>query len=138
MSGRLSSDILEQQFGPTVVQVLDQAEQTRLICTQVVATNQVLEVSFVTFIEAGVQEFSAVHRLVLAGESMGKAFRTAGVLFTRQTTAISHQELSPLFSQQFESEGSATIVEVVILVGPEQVPYAKIIETYSPAVRWPT
>ena len=134
----LSSEILERQFGPTEVEVLHQDERTRLICTRVIATGQILEVSSVSFIEAGALVFPEVHQAVLAGESMGKAFLEAGVEFARDVQATQRQKLPVEMIRQFEAEGPVTIVEVTILVGPDQTPYAEIIETYSPAVDWPS
>lgn len=134
----LSSEILERQFGPTEVEVLHQDERTRLICTRVIATGQILEVSSVSFIEAGALVFPEVHQAVLAGESMGKAFLEAGVEFARDVQATQRQNLPVEMIRQFEAEGPVTIVEVTILVGPDQTPYAEIIETYSPAVDWPS
>ncbi len=133
----LSSDILEQQFGPTCIEILRQDDQTRVICTKVLATGQVLEISQVSFIKAGVDEFSDVHRIITAGESMGKAFESRNIGFTRRTKSIIQEVPSPQLRQAFNSDQPATIVVVTILVGPDQTPYANIIETYSPAVRWP-
>jgi hypothetical protein len=137
MADVLSSDILEQQFGPTTVEVLRQDEHARLICTKVIATGQVLEISSTTFIKAGANEFPAVHQAVLDGQSMGKAFRAAGVDFVRQTKTTYKRIPAPEFADWFASNKPATVVEVTILVGPHKTPYATILETYSAAVHWP-
>lgn len=137
MSAVLSSDILEQQFGQTFIEVLRQDNLTRIIRTKVVATGQVLEISQVTFIEAAAHTWSDIHRAVIAGQSMGKAFRSRNVEFTRHTKSISHQVPSADICHLFGSDRPATMVIVAILVGAAQILYAEIIETYSPVVCWP-
>ncbi len=137
MSDLLSSDILERQFGPTKLSVLYQGGSSRIICTRAKAGGQMLELSFVNFIAAGVEKFPEVHQAILDGVSMGKAFRAAGVAFSRKERTVDSQALAASFGRQFGGEGSATILEVTILAGPDETPYAEILETYSPAVRWP-
>lgn len=137
MADVLSSDILEQQFGPTEIEVLYQDDQTRIIATKVVDSKQVLEVSWVKFIPAGVKKFSKTHQTVMAGESMGKAFRASDIGFARQEKAAYSYILPANFKRIFGDDKAATIVEVVILAGSNKTPYAEILETYSPAVHWP-
>jgi hypothetical protein len=137
MPNELSSDILERQFGPTELEALHQDDATRIICTKVAGTGQILELSQVTFLEAGMDEFPEVHQAVINGVSMGKAFAGHGIAFTRQTKAAYDRTLPFGFEQRFNSDKPATVVAVTILVGPEQTPYAEILETYSPAVAWP-
>jgi hypothetical protein len=133
----LSSDILERQFGPTNVQILYQDDASRSICTKVVATGQVLELSRVAFLQPGINEFPEVHAAVVAGQSMGKAFKTRDIPFHRETHAAFQFDLPDGFCRQFKSSGLASVVEVSIFVGQQKIPYAKILETYSPAVSWP-
>jgi hypothetical protein len=137
MSDLLSSDILERQFGPTELTVLYQGGTSRIICTKAKASGQVLELSFVNFTRAGAEKFPEVHRAVLAGTSMGKAFRASSVAFRRKERIVHSNDLATHFGRQFGGEGPATILEVTILAGPDKTPYAEILETYSPAVRWP-
>jgi len=137
MANMLSSDILEAQFGPTEVAVLHQDNLERIICTKVLASGQVLELSRVVFGGAGAEKFPDIHRAIVAGESMGKAFRAAGIEFVRETKGAYKQTLPANLQQWFGSSEAATVVDVSILVGADQVPYAQILEVYSPAVRWP-
>src|SRR5258708_17269854 len=134
---RLASDILEGQFDATEVEVLRQDDETRIICTRAAASGQVLEISQVTFLPAGKERFHDVHQAVLAGESMGKAFRQRGISFHRKVQAAYSYGLPPRFERWFGNNGQATIIEVAVVVGPDDTPYANILETFSPAVDWP-
>lgn len=136
-SDLLSSDILEQQFGPTEVEVLRQDNKTRIIRTRVSASGQILELSLVAFARAGAAEFPEPHQEVVSGKSMGKAFREHGVSFKRVTRFACRQALPESFGRQFGSNQPANVVGVSILIGPQETPYAEILETYSPQVRWP-
>lgn len=132
----LSSDVLEKQFGPTHVEVMRHDTATRIIRTLTEA-DQVLEVSWVVFEPAGVQSFTGVHEEMGRGASMGKAFESAGVKFTRKNER-SRRLLLPFFNEEhFDCEGRATASEVDVVAGDERIPYASILEIYSPAVRWP-
>lgn len=127
-STTLSSDILEQQFGPTTVRILHQDENLRLIQTIAVQYGHVLELSLVRFMSEGVKAFPEAHAAIRAGESMGKAFRNRSIEFTRQEE----------FAVKHDVSGSmATVVGVMILVGPNKIPYARIVETYNKTVKWP-
>lgn len=132
----LSSDILEDQFGPAGIDILLQEGDTRVIRT-VAGNGQVLEISRVSFKGSAGGLFPEVHKQVLAGRSMGKAFRDDGVPFERRTRAVYGYELPAGFRGRFGAAGRATVVEVSILAGPKAEPYADILEVYSPAVRWP-
>lgn len=136
-SGQLSSDILERQFGPTEIEVLFQDNATRIICTKTIADSQALELSKVEFVQAGVDAYPDIHEEIANGKSMGKAFRGQNVEFTRDIKAAWPQQLPQEFSQTFKQDGEATIVQVTILVGSNNIPYAKILEIYSPVVLWP-
>ena len=136
MTEYLSSDILENQFGPTELEVLYQDAATRVICTKTVGSGQVLELSLVSFVPAGVERFADVHQAILAGESIGKAFRAAGVQLNRDFEGGYKYALPASFEQRFASREPATVVDVAILVGEHNTPYARILETYSPEVEW--
>ena len=133
----LSSDILEEQFGPTQVDVLLQDDQTRIIRTRVVATGQILEASRVTFDSKGVKAYPKIHKTVVAGQSMGKAFRDTGIAFVRKTESVASQKVPAVFAEQFKNTQPATVVAVTILVGPKKTQYAQILEVYAPEVKWP-
>lgn len=134
----LSSDILEAQFGPTTLEVLWQDKKTRFITTKSTASGQLLELSWVTFSEAGIAAFPDIHAYVTAGASMGKAFSEKGLVFERQTRGTYHSaHLHPTLTQYFNKPGLATIVDVSVKVGTQKIPYADILEIYSPAVVWP-
>jgi hypothetical protein len=134
---RLSSDVLEQQFGPTSVEILHQDARTRVICTKVISSGQILELSRVEFIQSGADMFPDVHAAVVAGQSMGKAFRAHGIAFIRQAEAVYRHILPDGFNRRFGSKGEATIVVVDVFAGDSRTPYAHILETYSPVVAWP-
>lgn len=136
MSRELSSDILENQFGTTVIEVLGQDEATRIIATKDVLDGKILEISRVVFKPLGVKAFREVHELVVAGQSMGKAFRAAGVEFERVEHSAHRSNLPEGFNKYFGSDQPGTVVGVSILVGQEQLPYANILEIYSPLVSW--
>lgn len=141
MSELLSSDILERQFGPTGLEILwqDIDGTARIIATRVLATWQVLELSQVAFKEPGLTEFAAIHHEVLAGESMGKAFRQHNVDFTRQVNAAyryDQHDLPASFTEQFGSSKPATVIDVSIMAGSHNLHYADILEVYSPEVLW--
>jgi hypothetical protein len=133
----LSSDILEQQFGPTEVEVLYQDNGTRIIRTLATDSRQILEMSRAVFIQSGVKKFPGTHQTVIEGMSMGKAFRADGIEFIREEQGTYRYALPAIFKRFFGSGEPATIVEVLVLAGPGKTPYATILETYSPDVRWP-
>jgi hypothetical protein len=137
MTDVLSSDILERQFGPTEVEVLYQDNGTRIIRTLAADSRQILEVSRVVFIQAGVEKFPGTHLAISEGASMGKAFRADGIEFIREDQGAYRYALPAIFKKFFGSREPATVVEVLILAGPDKTPYARILETYSPDVRWP-
>jgi hypothetical protein len=135
----LSSDILERQFGPTEVEILRQDDTTRIICTKT-ASGQILELSQVIFKQAGIAGFPDIHREVVAGKSIGKTFAAYGIAFERQVNAACKygRALPDGFTKRFDTSGPATVVDVSILVGPDDAPYADILEVYSPEVSWKT
>jgi len=132
----LSSDVLEQQFGETYVVVLKQDTHTRVICTKS-KKNQILEFSIVKFEQQGIDAFPEIHRAIVDGQSIGKAFREQGIAFVRVENAIEKMPLPQLFNDLVKSDDPATVISVSVLVGPEQMKYANILETYSPDVAWP-
>lgn len=125
MTGILSSDILEEQFGPTEIEIVSQDDSKRVIRTKVIGSGQVLEESVVQFLPEGVAQFPQTHQTVMDGLSMGKAFRKDNIDFVRRVREVSRQP------------GKETVVSVLIMVGPNKTPYAEILETYSPEVNWP-
>lgn len=133
----LSSDILEDQFGPTVVKIVHQDETTRIIQTVVANTGQVLELSLVRFIPVGVVAFPEAHRTITSGESIGKAFRAQGIEFRRNEQFACRYPAPHEIHQLFKTDKPTVIVSVQILVGPDQTPYADIIETFTGDVVWP-
>ncbi|MEK7594544.1 MAG: hypothetical protein AAB436_02835 [Patescibacteria group bacterium] len=133
----LSSDILELQFGPTEIDVLHHNDETRIIQTRALSTGQTLEISLVEFDSAGAREFEAAHQDVLSGKSIGKTFRDHGIEFTRNQQAAEMRLIPLEFARQFGNTQFATVVAVTIFVGPNNLPYAEILETYSPEVIWP-
>jgi hypothetical protein len=140
MIGTLSSDILEHQFGPTELEVLQQDKSQRIIATKAVGSGQILELSQIRFCPEGVGVFTAIHQKILAGSSMGKTFREQGMAFERQVHAVyrcEQQDVPAIFSKRFgTSEGRLTVIDVSILAGPHRTPYADILEIYSPEVAW--
>ncbi len=137
MTDGLSSDVLESQFGPTEIKVLHHDDEIRIIKTQVIATGQILEISFVAFRAPQNEEFEPIRQEIMAGKSLGKAFRDHGVTFTREQQVAQHRELSDYFNKQFASSGQATVVAATLVVGDDSTPYADVLETYSPDVSWP-
>jgi hypothetical protein len=137
MDSLLSSEILEKQFGPTELEVLYQDDRSRVIATRATDSGQILELSWVRFLPAGIEKFPDTHRSVMAGLSMGKAFRADGIEFNRNERVAYSDGLTPVFQQLFAHDEAATIAAVTILAGSEKTVYAEILETYSPMVKWP-
>lgn len=133
---RSSSDILEERFGPTRLEILRQDEYERIICTKVARSSRVLELSWVAFRPPGTTAFREIHRRVMWGESMGKAFAAAGVEFHREVRVSYRADsgVPAIFRERFGSEAAPTITEVTVKVGPKAVPYADILEVYHPDV----
>jgi hypothetical protein len=137
MSELLSSDVLERQFGPTRLEVLQQDDSGRIICTEAVETGKVLELSQVAFRQEGVSAFPRIHRRVLAGISMGKAFAETGMPFQRNIHAsyrYDQRGLPAIFSERFGTDDPPTITDLLVVVGPDSTPYAEILEIYGPDV----
>ncbi len=137
MSELLSSDELERQFGPTELEVLQQDTGGRIICTKVAETGEILELSQVIFHPEGIAAFRAIHNKVLSGTSMGKAFAEDGMPFHRNIRAsyrYDHRVLPAVFAERFGSGEPPTVTDLSIAVGPDAIPYADILEVYSPSV----
>lgn len=137
MTTRLSSDILEEQFGATTVDVLFQDDKRRIIQTRLLGNNRVLELSYVLFDPAGTAVFPGAHAEVRAGGSMGKVFAKRHIPFLRDSSALFRHPVPKMFQAKFQSHAMALVTNTAIFVGDEQVPYATILETFHPEVRWP-
>lgn len=137
MTEVLSSDILERQFGPTEVDVMLQDETTRIICTKAVGDGRVLEVSWVVFASDAAANFPKPYQDMLAGESMGKAFRAHGVKLQRNIRDSYTYDLPATFHRWFGDTNDATVVDLSILAGPNHTPFAEVLETYRPGTIWP-
>jgi hypothetical protein len=133
----LSSDILESQFGPTQVKILFQDENSRIIQTVAQASGKILEVSWVVFNKTGIEAFPTIHRAILEGGSIGKCFVQENILFKRDSLEVTQLLLPSHFSNWFGSSKPAHMVDVGIYVGYQNTPYCRILETYSPSVKWP-
>lgn len=137
MTTRLSSDILEEQFGTTTVDVLFQDDKKRIIQTRLLSDDRILELSYVRFDPAGAAAFLAAHAEVRAGGSMGKVFVKHRIPFLRDSSALFRHPVPEMFQAKFQSHAMALVTNTAIFVGDEQVPYATILETFHPEVRWP-
>lgn len=135
MTGTLSSDTLERQFGPTELGVLLQDGTGRVICTKT-PDGHILELSEVIFRAEGIAAFPNIHREVTGGASMGKAFKARGVAFRRVVHGAYRFSPPTAFSDRFGATKPATVIDVSILVGSGVTPYADILEIYSPEVAW--
>ncbi|MDB5167060.1 MAG: hypothetical protein JWN26_205 [Candidatus Saccharibacteria bacterium] len=133
----LSSDILEQQFGPTKLVIVFQDFKHRIIQTITKQNHKVLELSLVTFDQSNVNTFAVIHQKILGGDSMGKTFKDADVNFVRDIHFINHEIIPSNIQATFDQVGQATIIDVDILVGPNLIHYCHITEIYSPSVVWP-
>lgn len=68
---------------------------------------------------------------------MGKAFAARQILFERQIHGTYKSSRLPRnVTERFKASEPATIMTVSILVGPNDTPYADILEIYSPEVLW--
>lgn len=133
----LSSDILEEQFGPTRLSVLAQNKTHRIIQTISEQTSAVLELSLVSFSKDTEILYPQIHQVIYNGTSMGKAFTEAGVVFHRSVSSVTKSMLPSSIARYFSETGLATIVELRVFVGEKSTHYCDIIEIYSPAVVWP-
>lgn len=131
----LSSDILERQFGPTELDVMFHGELTRIIATRTVGDGRVLEISRVVFDPEAAAAFPDAYQDMLAGESMGKAFRARGYEFERNIKSAFTCDLPEAFARWFGDNHNATVVELATTA--DSRPVATILETYRPEVSWP-
>ena len=135
----LTSDYLEGVLGKKVrIEILKQSGDLRIIATKPVDSEEIVELSSVTFKQPGVKRYTDVHKAVLGGESMGEAFKVRGIEFGRHYKGIYNHSLPSNFNFLFGTaeKDVATINEVSIMVGPQQLHYADILETFSPAIPW--
>lgn len=132
----ISSDILEGQFGPTHIGVIWQDAQHRIIKTIVTKSDEILELSLVVFNPISASVFPKIHHDILSGNSIGKTFQAANVAFVRDIHSVTQSSLPTHLRSYFS--GKATVVDVDIFVGKDNVHYCHIIEIYSPKVVWPT
>lgn len=130
----LSSDVLEDQFGPTYIDIIYQDHQTRAIATRAL-NGKLLELSYVRFNRTASHLFPNVHQTVINGTSMGKAFRDYSIPFKRHVLGKYLYALRDTFCRLYGDERPAIILDVQILVGSLDSPYATILETYTPDVR---
>lgn len=140
MFERLSSELLEKQFGPTAVEILHQDDATRIIATRTLHDDKILEISRVVMAENGALLYPDVYQAMRNGESMGKAFTAAGIAFMRKERLHFRKSLSAPFNILFNGDAAddrpCTIIPVSIVVGQDKTPFAEILETYSPDVFW--
>lgn len=133
----LASDILECQFGPSTLSIISQDDTTRLAAITASQPYKLLELAYVTFMEAGVATYPKVHQAILDGEPIGKAFRSRGILFYRDIVSSSLQGLSQETAALFDSGANQAITVVVdIYVGTSRRYYARIVEAYAPDIRF--
>ena len=132
----LSSDILEQQFGPTELVIVSQNKKHRTIQTIATQSRAVLELSIVTFDTMNITLFPEIHEQILQGSSMGKAFRDAAIEFVRDVHFVTRNVIPAKIQTMFSSQDAATIIDVDILVGPNKSHYCHITEIYNPIVAW--
>lgn len=133
----LSSDVLERQYGPTELEVMFQDEMTRIIAARAVGDGRVLEISRVVFAPDAAANFPEPYQAMLAGESMGKAFRSRGFKFNREIKSAFTCDLPPAFDRWFGGTHDATVIDLAVRVGPNDTPLATVLETYRPEVKWP-
>ncbi|MFI5271260.1 MAG: hypothetical protein ACHQT9_04420 [Candidatus Saccharimonadales bacterium] len=130
MKNVFSSDILEEKFGPTTISVLYSGEENRVSCTKDLS-GKVLEISWVRFIQHLQFNYDSAHKKVLEGESMGKVFKAEGIAFYREILRSSLEMLPPRLQQLYGNSNASPVIEVLVSVGEQKIPYAKIIETYT-------
>jgi len=133
----LSSDILEQQFGPTELVIVSQNKKHRTIQTIATQSRAVLELSIVTFDTMNITLFPEIHEQILQGSSMGKAFRDAAIEFVRDVHFVTRSVIPANIQTIFTNQNAATIIDVDILIGPDKIHYCHITEIYNPIVVWP-
>lgn len=137
MSNSPLSDFLEHKFGSISLAVLSRTEASRII-TISDAKKQVLEYSIVEFLEPGAAAYPDIHTRIMDGALLGKSFVASGIPYYRHTNSRRTVALSPQLQEIFATQAThSTQIDVTVKVGPNQLPYAHIIETYSPIVHLP-
>jgi hypothetical protein len=133
----LASDILESQFGECKITVLRQQKSERAVAVAAMSNLQILELAHVTFAPNAGEQHHDAHKHILAGEAMGKTFKSLGVPFFRQTRMVSISTLPANLKTLMAESKRATVVEVTVYVGHDPIAYAQILEIYSSKVAWP-
>jgi len=138
MSEVLSSDALERQYGPLIFEVLRQDEAGRIISNTAEGTGKVVELSRIVFRPEGVERFPEVHARILAGISMGTAFRDARLYPGRRIHASSRYDqrgLPEVFARRFDNHEAPIVTDLTLVAGPDGTPYADILEVFRPETR---
>lgn len=134
----LSSDLLEREHGDTEINILFHDDLARVIATRTVRDKKILEVSWSVFLTGAAELFPEAYEAMKKGESMGEAFTSRDIKFRRSKPVSYLYDLPPAFQRWFGETRNATVIDLTALVGPDEKPFARILETYRPGSikRW--
>jgi hypothetical protein len=107
-SARLNSDDIRARYGECRIEVLEQRDTLRRVSLYTSHDGQKIcrTYAVVRFVPQPPPELDAVHRRILAGESIGSALRSAGINVVRRSLYIDEVEVGA------ESPGIAALMGI--------------------------
>jgi hypothetical protein len=137
----LNSERIEQRFGSYGIEVLEQGASVRRssLYTTTGSTTTCRTYAVVKFVDAAITDISAAHEDVLAGESIGTTFKTAGWQINKETIYVGELAINdsqhPIV-RMMRLEAPATLglhaYRLMLDKGARSIHYATIIETHHP------
>lgn len=137
----LNSERIEQRFGSYDVDVIEQDSSVRR--SNLYSTNGSVTTcrtyAVVKFVDSDMKDVTAAHSGVLAGESIGATFRTAGWLIEKETFYVGEiQRVDPLHPigrlMRLDTPASLGLhaYRLVLSKDSRSIQYATIVETHHP------
>lgn len=137
----LNSERIEQRFGSYGIEVLEQTSSVRRssLYTTSDGTTTCRTYAVVEFADATITDISAAHQNILAGESIGTTFKTAGWQINKETIYVGELAIDnpqhPI-GLLMRLEGPANLglhaYRLMLDKGVRSIHYATIIETHHP------
>lgn len=130
----LGTDIVKKVFGEVKPQIIYQDEDKRI--TQAKTLDGIVGAySIIHFDEFGRKFLPEIHKEVLAGKFIGETFREHGVPIHREEECVFVYSLPQELQRTFgRTERESFCKRLQFRIGHVRVPYASIIEIYSPAI----
>lgn len=111
-----ASETLKAKFGDKLrFEILEQSDTGRT-SRWLDTDGTVRAVSTVAFVDEGARAFPELHAAIRSGQPIGETFVAAGVPFRRE--------------EKTEESDAKKSITVDVFVGPQDVHYARIVETY--------